>query len=106
MFAISNSVRYVGQNYPPDLTVSSASRSIKRSKIPVVTSSPVARVFQPAWLLALVPLILWPVVSVRDHFFRDELYYIIAGRQKAIPDASDDLIAWQRMFGSGSSGSR
>ncbi len=44
-------------------------------------SSPPARPFQPFWLLALVPLILWPVVSVRDHFFRDELYYIALGRQ-------------------------
>ena len=33
------------------------------------------------WLLALVPLVLWLVVSRRDHYFRDELYYVIAGRR-------------------------
>ena len=31
-------------------------------------------------LLALVPLVLWVVVSRRDHYFRDELYFVIAGR--------------------------
>jgi 4-amino-4-deoxy-L-arabinose transferase-like glycosyltransferase len=33
------------------------------------------------WLLALVPLVLWLVVSRRDHYFRDELYFAIAGRR-------------------------
>lgn len=32
------------------------------------------------WLLAAVPLVLWLVVSSRDHYFRDELYFVIAGR--------------------------
>src|SRR5262245_45331529 len=34
----------------------------------------------PTWLLAAVPLVLWALVSVRDHFFRDELYFMVAGR--------------------------
>ena len=35
---------------------------------------------RPFALLAAVPLILWPVVALRDHVFRDELYYIALGQ--------------------------
>jgi 4-amino-4-deoxy-L-arabinose transferase-like glycosyltransferase len=45
-----------------------------------VSRLPSLRSFRPFWLPAAMPLILWPVVALRDHFFRDELYYIALGR--------------------------
>jgi 4-amino-4-deoxy-L-arabinose transferase-like glycosyltransferase len=35
---------------------------------------------RPLWLLASAPLLLWLIVTARDSYFRDELYYVAAGR--------------------------